>query len=139
MQKSVVIIEDEPSHAELALKVFQEPPAWRTLWLPDGEEGLNFLLRHGKYTGAWVPNLVILNLLMPKRHGLEVLQAVKKQPELSVLPIVVWSIGMEPKEIRLAYELGAAAYFSKPAKEEQLLTQLRIIRMFWDCAQLPQG
>lgn len=136
-RRFVVIVEDEDEDAAEALHAFQEPPSWETLRLKDGGEALAYMRQEGKYAGARTPDLVILNILLPKVHGLELLTMLKQRPELVPVPFVMWSVSTDPKHIRFAYEHGATAYFSKPSGEKRKREQMRIIRRFWEGAQLP--
>ncbi len=133
----VVIVEDEDEDAAEALHAFQEPPSWETLRLKDGGEALAYMWQEGKYAGARTPDLVVLNIQLPKVRGLEVLTMLKQRPELVPVPFVMWSVCTDPRDIRFAYEHGAAAYFSKTLGGEPMREQIRLIRRFWEDAQLP--
>ncbi len=133
----MLIVEDEDEDATQALGAFQEPPSWDALHLEDGAEALAYMWQEGKYAGARMPDLVVLNIRLPKVHGLEVLTMLKQRPELVPVPFVMWSVSTDPEDIWFAYKHGAAAYFSKASDGEPMREQMRLIRRFWEGAQLP--
>lgn len=133
LQKRVLIAEDDPIDIELMTRVFSDPPGWEVRLAHDGEEALDILTRS---PDSWRPNLIILNLHMPKMSGHEVLKEIKQLSALAPIPVVIWSVSDSPENVRFAYEHGAAAYFSKPVDSQELLAQARAIREFFDEAQL---
>ncbi len=135
-QKRVLIAEDDTVDMELMTRAFSHPPGWEVRLAHDGEEALDLLTRS---PDSWRPNLIILNLRMPKLSGHEVLEAIKQLPNIAPIPVVVWSVSCAHSDIDRAYELGAAAYFAKPVDTQELLAQARTIRKFFDGAQLYPG
>jgi len=124
--------------AEVALRVFQEPPPWHTFWVRDGEEALQFLLKETPdYAEAWTPDIVLLDHFLPKRAGFDVLRKLKNHPKLRLIPVVIWAISMAEEDVIEAYELGAAAYIPKPAALTELWEQVRQVRRFWEQALFP--
>jgi len=136
-QRVVLIAEDDPSQAELALQVFHESPPWKTIWAEDGAEALDVLFHKGKHAAVPLPNLVLLSICMPKVSGHDVLRRVRETPEMAGLPVVMWSVCCDEHVITDLYRIGAAAYFSKPADPDEMTEQLRVIRRFWDRASFP--
>lgn len=133
----LLVAEDDPSFVELVRQVFQEPPAWEIFWVLDGEAALDFLFRRRAYAQAARPDVFLLSIRMPKKTGLEVLEEIKAVPELASIPVVMWTVSTCPEHIALAYKLGVAGYFAKPALPQAMLAQLRINKAYWDSAMLP--
>ena len=112
----VLLIEDDPGDALMARETFElANKNCRFHVVPDGPAGLRFLRQAGEYAGAPVPRLILLDLNLPGMHGLEVLAAVKADPELMIIPVVVLSSSHHPDDIRRSYASHANAYIVKPA------------------------
>lgn len=104
----------------------------------DGAEALAFLGRRGNYANANRPDLVILDLNLPKRDGLAVLAAMKANPELRRIPVVVFSTSQLAKDVSRSYELGANCYISKPGNLADFFSTMKAIEEFWfGSASLP--
>ena len=100
----------------------------------DGEEAIEYLQGAGKYADREkfpLPNMLLLDLKMPRKNGFEVIQWVRLQPELKRLPIVVLSSSRENPDINRAYELGANIYLVKPVKLESLVEMVDALNLFW--------
>ena len=131
----LLIAEDNPHDVTPLLWAFKKKPAWEIAVVKDGEEALDFVLRRRAYADAWRPSLFILNINMPKVDGLDVLKQVKALSYLAILPIVMWTVSRAEQEIVRAYELGAAAFISKPAYADEMKQCAIAIRTFWDRVQ----
>ena len=132
-QKRVLIAEDDLDDIKLMTQAFSHPPGWEVRLAHDGEEALDILTHSAD---LWRPNLIILNLCMPKLCGHEVLKTIKQVPDIAPIPVVIWSVSDSAEDIAYAYKHGAAAYFSKPVDSQELLAQARTIREFFDGAQM---
>lgn len=99
--------------------------------LQDGAEALAFLDRRGKYANALRPDLVILDLSLPKRNGFAVLAAMKAGPELRRIPVVIFSTSRLSQDIMRSYELGASCYVSKPGNLTEFFSAVKSIEDFW--------
>jgi two-component system, chemotaxis family, response regulator Rcp1 len=97
----------------------------------DGAEALAFLARRGNYENASRPDLVLLDLNLPKRDGLAVLAAMKAGPELRRIPVIIFSTSRLNKDIARSYELGANCYLSKPGNLNEFFSMMRSIEEFW--------
>jgi CheY-like chemotaxis protein len=109
--------------------------------LRDGQEAVDYLLGQGRFAGGKNkprPDLVLLDLHMPRLDGLEVLAQVRKHPETKLLPVVVWTTSCEIEDIHAAYAAGANSYIEKPHDYERLRAILEIVLRYWlDTALLP--
>ena len=97
----------------------------------DGEEGLNFLFKKGNFADAVTPDLILLDLNMPKKDGREVLKVVKSDPELKRIPVVVLTTSEADQDILRSYDLHANCYIKKPVNFEQFIEVVKGIEHFW--------
>jgi len=97
----------------------------------DGVEALAFLNRREKYSNANRPDLVILDLNLPKRDGLAVLAAMKAGPDLRRIPVVIFSTSLLRQDIMRSYEMGANCYVSKPGNLNDFFSAVKSIEEFW--------
>ncbi len=105
----------------------------------DGAEAIAFLHGQGKYAGAQVPDLIVLDLNLPKKDGRAVLADVKNDPALRKTPVVIFSTSQAARDILGSYELGANSYVSKPGDLQQFALAVKSIQDFWFCcARLPK-
>jgi CheY-like chemotaxis protein len=131
-QLDVLIIENDPAAARLTKEAFHEVGLMKAVTsVPNGEEALAYLRREGEYHSKPQPDVVFLDLHLPKKSGLEVLAEIKSNPRLSVTPVVVVSGSEDPKEIREAYELHASCYIRKPDDLHQFLRFIQVCFDFW--------
>jgi len=135
----VLIAEDNPDDALLLRRAISKAgiPA-RIKIVSDGEEMLLYLQGLGAYADRSanpLPALIILDIKMPRKTGLEVLQWLEEHPELAVVPTVVLSASNVEKDIRKAYHHGANTYFVKPTTFDELVETIRAMQKYWDKAQ----
>lgn len=97
----------------------------------DGQEALDFLYRQGEYTEAPRPDLVLLDLNLPRYDGLQVLERIKTDPELALIPVVVLTTSSAEEDILRSYKLHANAYVTKPVDLEQFIGAVRQIDDFF--------
>jgi CheY-like chemotaxis protein len=97
----------------------------------DGVEAMAFLDRREKYVNALRPDLVILDLNLPKRDGLAVLAAMKAGPDLRRIPVVIFSTSQLRKDIMRSYEMGANCYVNKPGNLTEFFSAVKSIEEFW--------
>jgi CheY-like chemotaxis protein len=106
----------------------------------DGLEALAFLRRQGEYATAPRPDLILLDLNLPRKDGREVLVEIKADPALKRLPVVILTSAPGEAEVRQAYDLGASCYVVKPAELEAYFTAVQAIEEFWlTRVRLPSG
>lgn len=134
--RKVLIVEDNSEDLRIMERAFRSRPSWEIKLVKDGEEALVVLGVWPDDGERWIPNLIILNLCMPKVDGHDVLKRIKQVPELAPIPVVIWSVSESAQDIAVSYKLGAAAYFCKPVDAKDLLEQGRMIREFFESSQL---
>lgn len=103
--------------------------------IQDGAEALDFLFRRAPYTHAQTPDLILLDLWLPKKTGFEVLAALEHDADLKYLPVVVLTGSTHKADVNRCYELGANAYVVKPSDPLQYLTFIQAIIAFWHGCQ----
>jgi CheY-like chemotaxis protein len=109
--------------------------------VPDGEELVEYLFRRNKYEDSCLfpePNLILLDLNMPKKNGREVLAEIKAHPILRQIPVVVLTTSREDADIRKCYEMGASSYVTKPNGFNALVDIVRTVGKYWlETVELP--
>jgi two-component system, chemotaxis family, response regulator Rcp1 len=128
----VLLVEDNPSDAELTSLAFGESRlAVNLSVVGDGEAALNFLNRRDLYANAPLPDLVLLDLNLPKIGGHEVLSKVKLDEHLCHIPIVILTTSIAEDDIAMAYRRHANCYIQKPTSFSQFVSVIRAIESFW--------
>ncbi|BBX65615.1 two-component system response regulator [Mycobacterium saskatchewanense] len=128
----ILLVEDDPGDELITREAFEHNKLNNNLHVAhDGEEGLNFLYKRGEYEGAPRPDLILLDLNLPKYDGRQLLERVKSDPELSRIPIVVLTTSSAEEDILRSYELHANAYVTKPVDLDQFINAVRQIDEFF--------
>ena len=131
-QCRLLLVDDNPADVGLAREALIESARHSEITsVEDGVEAMAFLDRRGKYVTALRPDLVILDLSLPKKDGLAVLAAVKARPELRSIPVVIFSTSQLSRDIVRSYELGANCYVSKPGSLKEFFSAVKAIEEFW--------
>ena len=128
----ILIVEDNPSDVELLKTAFRE---WRHRAnlhvVADGEEALAWMFRKGAYTAAVQPDLILLDLNLPKRSGTDVLRTLKQTPELQHIPVVVLTTSDRSEDVSRAYQLHANCYLTKTIDMYEFFSKIRALEEFW--------
>lgn len=128
----ILLVDDNPADANLTSEVLATSErAFHVSTVEDGEQALEFLHHAGKFVDASRPDLIILDLNLPRKDGRAVLAEVKADPELNEVPVVVFTTSHSPRDIARCYELGANSYVSKPGNLGQFFSAVRSIENFW--------
>jgi chemotaxis family two-component system response regulator Rcp1 len=128
----VLLVEDNPSDVVLIREALKDGRILVKLHVAmDGEEALQFLHCEGKYADAPRPDLILLDLNLPKKNGREVLADVKADPELRRVPVIVMTTSKAEQDIHRVYELNANCYITKPVELDEFLHVVRSIEDFW--------
>jgi chemotaxis family two-component system response regulator Rcp1 len=107
--------------------------------VPDGVEAMAYLQRIGQYSDTTTPDLIILDLNLPRKDGRAVLRAVKSDPTLGKIPIVIFSTSESQHDIETSYALGANSYVSKPGNLTDYVSTIHSLSDYWfGTAQLPE-
>jgi CheY-like chemotaxis protein len=131
-QIEVLLVEDNPGDARLMVEALKESEFPGNLSVvEDGVEALAFLRREGAYARAPRPNLVFLDLNLPKKDGMEVLAEIKLENGLRGIPVIVLTSSSSHNDVDLAYRLNANCYITKPSGIDGFVTMVRSIQYFW--------
>lgn len=128
----VLLVEDDPGDELMTREAFEDNKIRNKLHVVrDGQEALDFLYRQGEHVGAPRPDLVLLDLNLPKYDGRQVLERIKTDPELALIPVVVLTTSSAEEDILRSYKLHANAYVTKPVDLEQFIGAVRQIDDFF--------
>lgn len=131
----ILLVEDSDEDAEITIRALKKKSVANEVhWVKDGVEALDFICARGKYQGRDpknLPQVVLLDLRMPKLDGLEVLKALRADPRLKLLPVVVLTSSTEEEDIVRSYELGVNSYVSKPVNFEEFSQVVEQLGMYW--------
>jgi len=128
----ILLVEDNPGDMRLTKEALKEGKVYNSLhWARDGVEALEFLRREGRFAGVPRPDIILLDLNLPRKDGREVLSDIKSDPDLSNIPVVVLTTSKAEEDVLRSYELRANCYVTKPVDLEQFMVVVRAIDRFW--------
>jgi len=128
----ILLVEDNRDDAELTMETLREGRIRnRVLWVEDGEEAMAVLRKQGQHAFAPRPDLILLDLHLPRMSGLEVLTEIKRHPDLKRIPVVMMTSSSAEKDILAAYDRHANCYVTKPIDEDKFMEAVRSIEDFW--------
>ncbi len=128
----ILLVEDSPGDVELTIEALKEAKVRNHLSVvTNGEAALAFLRRTGEYRNAPRPDLILLDLNLPRKDGREVLAEIKADPALAVIPIVILTTSQDEADILRAYQLHANCYITKPVRLQEFLDVVKAIDSFW--------
>ncbi|MDD5712748.1 MAG: response regulator [Smithellaceae bacterium] len=128
----ILLVEDSPSDAALTIEAIEEGKIVNRLsHVEDGVEAMDYLCRRGKYADAARPDLILLDLNLPRKDGREVLAEIKQDPSLKRIPVVVLTTSRSDRDVLRSYELHANCYIAKPVDFGSFIDVVRTIEQFW--------
>ncbi len=128
----ILLVEDNPGDARLAKEALKDSKVLNELYhVDDGVKAMQFLRKQGKYAGVPRPDLVLLDLNLPKKDGREVLAEIKADDDLKRIPVVILTISLNEEDILKTYNLHANCYITKPVDLEQFIKVVKSIEEFW--------
>ena len=128
----ILLVEDNPGDVRLTQEALKEGHvSCRLSVAADGEEATDFLWHRGKHKGSLRPDLILLDLNLPRKDGREVLREIKADPDLCRIPVVVFSSSTAPSDLNRAYTLHANCYIQKPADLDQFMGVIQSVGNFW--------
>jgi two-component system, chemotaxis family, response regulator Rcp1 len=129
---NILLVEDNEPDVVLTQEAFKEAKISNSIYVvEDGVEALEFVRRQGKYTEAPRPDLILLDLNLPKKDGRAVLQEIKSDPVLASIPVVILTTSNDEKDVVRAYTSHANCYIVKPVDFLQFMNVIRTIEGFW--------
>ncbi len=138
---NILIADDDPDDRLMAqAALMQSHIPSKTSFVEDGEDLLDYLHKRGKYQSNHIetPDLILLDLNMPRKSGVEALQEIKSDAELRHIPIVVLTTSKEEEDIYRTYDLGVNSFITKPITYESLVNTMKILGKYWfEVVQLP--
>ncbi len=136
---NILLVEDNPADIRLTQEAFKETRQNIILHVVrDGTEALAFLRQTGRFTAVPRPDMILLDLNLPKKDGRQVLEEVKKTPDIKRIPIVILTNSKAAEDIRQTYDHHANSYITKPANLDEFIAVIKQIEQFWlSIVQLP--
>jgi chemotaxis family two-component system response regulator Rcp1 len=141
MPMDILLVDDNPGDVRMVVEALKEAlPAARLSVAVDGVEAIRFLRREGRYYKAPRPDLIFLDLRLPKKSGFDVLAEIKQDPTLANIPVVVQTSSEASTDVQRAYSLHANCYITKPSDLDEFSRTMRVLAEFWvSIAKLPDG
>jgi chemotaxis family two-component system response regulator Rcp1 len=128
----ILLIEDDASDIEIIRQSFEGGPVpTRVSVVRDGEEALCFLRKKDQFADAKRPDLILLDLNLPKKDGRELLDTIKQDPIFKIIPVIIITSSQEDRDVIMSYVLQANAYIVKPVEYEKFVAALTEIQNFW--------
>ena len=128
----ILLVEDNPGDMRLTVEALKEGKVRNEMsWAKDGVEALDFLYRRGNFADVDAPDLILLDLNLPKKNGREVLEEIKNDPKLKAIPVVVLTTSRAEEDILRSYELHANCYIIKPVDLDKFMAVVKAIDHFW--------
>jgi len=128
----ILLVEDNVEEAEMTMDALREGRVRNRMhWVEDGEEAIAFLRRHGRFASAPRPDLILLDLRLPRMSGHEVLAEIKQNPAWRRIPVVIMTSSDDEKDVLNAYDRHANCYITKPVDMDKFMAAVRSIEDFW--------
>jgi CheY-like chemotaxis protein len=128
----ILLVEDNPADVNMLREIFQESRISNNLHVVnDGELAMDFLYKRGKFAVSPRPDLVLLDIGLPKKGGLEVLAEIKGDPDLKRIPVIMLTTSKAEEDVFKSYDLHANSYITKPVHLNQLFEVVKSIEDFW--------
>jgi two-component system, chemotaxis family, response regulator Rcp1 len=137
----ILLVEDSPGDARLTIEALKEAKVLNHISIAeDGVEAMAFLRQEGEHAGAPRPDLILLDLNLPRKDGREVLAEVKADKSLALIPVVVLTTSQAEQDIAKSYQLHANCYITKPVDLDQFMEVIKAVESFWlTVVRLPPG
>jgi len=128
----ILLVDESPADVALTQEAFLDNKLCNNLHIVhDGVEAMDFLRKKGQYASVPTPDIILLDLNMPRKDGREVLAEIKTDDELKCIPVVIMTVSKDDRDILESYRLHANCYVKKPVKFEEFLEVVRAIENFW--------
>ena len=128
----ILLVEDNPGDVRLTREALREGKVYNNLhWAKDGVEALEFLRQEGKYAAAPRPDIILLDLNLPKKDGREVLESIKNDDRFKQIPVVILTTSEAEEDVLRSYALHANCYITKPVDLDKFIVVVQSIDRFW--------
>lgn len=134
----ILLVEDDPNDVKLTERALSRSSVKSELFVArDGQEALDFLYNQGEFTDAPRPDLIFLDLKLPRVNGHEVLAKIKQDERLRRIPVIVLTISRREEDMVKAYDSGASGYIQKPVSSSEFIKVVNTVRDYWEISELP--
>lgn len=134
----ILLVEDNPDDVKITERALKKANLKdELLVVTDGEQALDFLYQRGAFQNAPRPDLIFLDINLPKKSGLQVLEIIKQDPKLKRIPVIVLTVSKSESDRIRAYDSGASSYIQKPGTSSEFLRAINTVRDYWEMAELP--
>ena len=128
----ILLVEDEPGDVRLIIEALKEARfKYKLCPVSDGEAAMDYLLRRNKYAGVHAPDMIMLDLNLPKKNGAEILKEIKGNPELKHIPVVILTTSNASDDIVNTYKLQANSYIAKPFEIDNFNKIVHSLENYW--------
>ncbi len=135
---TILLVEDDEYDVEITERAISKSDISSQLYVVwDGEEALDFLFQRGEFEDAPRPDLILLDLRLPKIGGHEVLSTIKEDDELKNIPVIVLTVSEREEDMVKAYDSGASSYVHKPVNPDEFGKVIRTVQEYWKITELP--
>lgn len=140
INRKILVVEDNPAQIRLIQEALKQSSAPHEITaVNDGVEAMAYLRQEEPYSGVWRPDIILLDLNLPRKNGREVLAELKTDPQLKRIPVLVMTTSRHAEDIAISYDMHANCYINKSRNLKHLLTIVRRIEEFWlDTVTLPE-
>jgi CheY-like chemotaxis protein len=133
--RTILLVEDSNEDFYATKRAFQKSGVANHLYrCTDGIEALDYLYRRNKYSEPKTsprPNVILLDLNLPKKDGRDVLKTIKDDPELQIIPVIVLTTSLDEKDINYCYQMGANSYIQKPVDLDRFIEAIKRLKNYW--------
>lgn len=134
----ILLVEDNPDHIKITKRALKKSHVNSDLYIArDGEEALDFLYQRDDFADSPKPDLIFLDLGLPKLSGHEVLEEIKKDENLRRIPVIVLTVSENERDKVKAYNSGASSYITKPVGAKEFMKVIATVRDYWEITELP--
>lgn len=133
-QIELLLVEDNPDHAEMSRTALEEDDPDYSIhvqWVKDGQEVIDYLKKTGAYADSPRPDLILLDINLPKLDGIELLRMIKEDDDLRIIPVIMLTTSDRAEEILKCYTLGANSFITKPVKFKEFTEKIRSFKRYW--------
>ncbi|MBI3600391.1 MAG: response regulator [Nitrospinae bacterium] len=137
----ILLVEDNPDDVELTMRALKKGKIGNNIYVVrDGEDALDFLFHRGEYSDKKkfpIPGLILLDLNLPKRNGIEILREIKAEPILKRVPVIMLTTSKRDEDIIQSYDLGVNSYIMKPVEFDKFIQTIKNIELYWVLTNTP--
>lgn len=128
----ILLVEDNPDHAELTRRALEDGNVQNQVhWVKDGQEALDYLFQKGAYLSSNRPGLILLDIKLPKVSGMEVLEKIKQDKALRIIPVIMLTTSDRNEEALRCYNAGANSFITKPVKFGEFAEKVKSLKLYW--------